>query len=203
MAFDLPLHCFCGHVQGIAQEISPGVGFRLICYCGDCQAFARFLDRLDVLDDAGGTDIFQVAAARVTLTAGADAVRCVTFSGKVLRWYADCCRTPVANTAAGHRFPVVALIHAFMARDGDGRLRDECLGPPSCRIYESSAAGSLPPDAPPPPSPCLLAVRALRIFGWWTVGFGRPNAFFDHRTGMPLAMPRVFTPAERASYKTR
>ena len=30
--------------------LNPSAGFRFVCYCKDCQAFARFLDRADVLD---------------------------------------------------------------------------------------------------------------------------------------------------------
>ena len=62
-----------------------------------------------------------------------DAVRCVRFSSKVFRRYTDCCRTPIGNTAAGPRFPVVGLIHSFMSHEADGRSRDEVLGPPLCR----------------------------------------------------------------------
>ena len=58
----------------------------------------------DVLDEAGGTDIFQMPLGRVKLIAGTDALRCLSFSGKVLRWYAECCRTPIANTAFTPRF---------------------------------------------------------------------------------------------------
>src|ERR1700676_68817 len=96
-------------------------------------AFARFLERPDVLDAAGGTDIFHMPAGRVKLTAGADAVRCLQFSGKVFRWYTDCCRTPIGNTA-GPRFPVIGLIHSFM--DAGGRTRDELLGAPLCRLFD-------------------------------------------------------------------
>src|ERR1700744_5495451 len=95
----LPLSCRCGHVRGIANEVAPNNGFRFICYCGDCQAFARFLDRPDVLDEAGGTDIFRMPIGRVALTAGGDAVRSLKFSAKVYRWYTECCRTPIGNTA--------------------------------------------------------------------------------------------------------
>src|ERR1700733_16290373 len=130
-ALDLPLRCRCGHVRGVARGISPSAGFRFICYCMDCQAFARFLDRADVLDGAGGTDIVQMPPGRVTLTAGADALRCLCLSNRgVLRWYADCCRTPIANTAARPGFPVLGVIHSFMDQDfldhlADGPTRDE------------------------------------------------------------------------------
>jgi hypothetical protein len=84
---DLPLRCRCGRMRGVASDVSPSAGFRFVCYCKDCQAFARFLDRADVLDPAGGTDIFQMPPARVKLTAGTDAMRCLRLSNKVLRWY--------------------------------------------------------------------------------------------------------------------
>jgi Family of unknown function (DUF6151) len=122
-------------MRGLARAVSPSTGFRFVCYCEDCQAFARFLERPDILDTAGGTDIF-----------------CLRLSRKVLRWYADCCRIPIANTATGPRFPVVALIHSIIDCAADGRSRDALLGPPLCRIYEHSAIGPLPSNAAPPPS---------------------------------------------------
>jgi hypothetical protein len=135
-------------MRGVANDVSPSTGFRFVCYCKDCQAFARFLERTDVLDPAGGTDIFQLPPGRVKLTAGTDAMQCLSLSNKVLRWYADCCRTPVANTAAGPHFPVIGLVHSFMDHEADSRSRDEVLGPPLCRIHERSALGPLPPNAP-------------------------------------------------------
>ena len=196
---DLPLHCRCGHVRGTARELAPSSGFRFVCYCNDCQAFARLLGRPDVLDSAGGTDIFHMPAGRVTLTAGTDALRCISFSGKVLRWYAECCRTPLANTASGSRFPIIALIHSFMDCDAAGYSRDGLLGPPLCRIYERSAIGPLPPDGPPPPSAGMFVRRAAKLLGWWMRGLGRPNPFFDDRTGAPVSGPRVMSPSERTT----
>ena len=57
-----------GRMRGVARNVSPSTGLRFVCYCKDCQAFARFLDRADVLDPAGGTDIFHMAPGRVKLT---------------------------------------------------------------------------------------------------------------------------------------
>jgi hypothetical protein len=121
------------------------------------------LERGDVLDAAGGTDIFQMPAGRVKITTGVDAVRCLRLSdkAKILRWYADCCRTPIANTAAGPRFPVVALIH----HERDGRCRGEMLGPPLCRICEHSATGPLPANAAPLPSFGVFVCRAAKLLG--------------------------------------
>ena len=197
LPLNLPLSCRCGQVRGVACEVGPSAGFRLICYCQDCQAFARILDRADVLDAAGGTDIFQLPSGRVKLTAGADAVRCLRFSGKVFRWYTDCCQTPIANTAATPQFPILGLVHSFMSDEAEGRSRDQIIGPPLCRIYERSAVAPLPPNAPPPPSFGMFARRGLKLVGWWARGLGRPNLFFDDRTNGPISPPRLISPGER------
>jgi hypothetical protein len=193
----LQLRCRCGRVRGIANEVAQH-SFRFVCYCRDCQAFARFLRQPDALDEAGGTEIVQVPVGLVKLTAGTDAVRCLQFSSKVFRWYSDCCRTPIGNTA-GPRFPVVGLIHSFMGDDSDGYSRDQVLGAPLCRICARSAVGPLPPDASPPLSLGMIVRRASSLLGWWLRGLNRPNPFFDDQTNDPLSVPLVFTASERAA----
>jgi hypothetical protein len=195
---DVPLRCRCGQVRGIATGVSASTGCRVLCYCEDCQAFARFLDRPDILDAAGGTDIFQMPPGRVKVTAGAEAMRCLRLSGKgVLCWYTSCCRTPIANTA-GPRVPLIGLIHSFMDPESAAGPRDDVLGPALCRIYERSAIGPLPPSAPAPPSLRVLSRRALKLLGWWAQGLARPSPFFDDSTLAPRSLPRVLTPSERA-----
>src|SRR5262249_11697398 len=83
---------------------------------------------------------------RVKLIAGTDALRCLRFSNKVLRWYTDCCcRTPIANSAARPHFPVIGVIHFFIGLDR--RSRDELLGLPLGRIYARSAIGQRQPTS--------------------------------------------------------
>ena len=140
---------------------------------------------------------------RVKLTAGIDAVRSLQFSNKVFRWYADCCGTPIANTASSARVPFFGLVHSFISVEAEGPSRneilDEILGPPLCRIYERSATGPLPPNAPAPASLGLFVLRAAKVLGWWWHGLGRPNPFFDDRTGAPRSAPRLVTSSERAA----
>ena len=154
----------------------------------------RFLERPDVLDPAGGTDIFQMPPGRLRFDAGTEALRCVHLSAKVLRWYTDCCRTPVGNTAASARFPIAAVIHAFMDHQAHGRSRDDALGPALCRIYERSAKGPLPSTTPPPPSLRIFGKRASLMLRWWMRGLTRPSPFFDERTGAPLHPPTSCCP---------
>lgn len=193
---NLALRCTCGHVHATATGISPARGLRLTCYCKDCQAFSRFLERPDILDPAGGTDIFQMPVTSLKFTAGQEALRCVHLSSSVFRWYTDCCRTPIGN-GAGPRFPLLGLIHTFISPEMDSVGRNEVLGKPLCRLYDQHALGPLPPDAPPPPSARLLLLRMSRLASWWWLGLGHPNPFFDDKTMAPLSIPHVLTATER------
>lgn len=199
LPLDLPLRCHCGDVRGIASAVSPSAGLRFICYCKDCQAFASFLKRPDVLDPAGGTDIFQMPPGRLKLTAGKEAVRCLRLSNSgVYRWYTDCCRTPIGNTF-GPRVPMIGMIHCFMDHQAGGHCRDVALGLPLCRIYEHSSVEPLLPSAPPPQSFGVFVRRTSKMLNWWMRGLARPNPFFDAGTNAPLSVPRVLTQSERAA----
>jgi len=105
MPTDIPLRCACGEIRGTALAASPTTGSRVICYCNDCQAFARFLGRPGVTDEHGGTDIYQLAPGRVRFTAGAEALR---------------------NTM-GAGVPFVGLIHTIMDL-AEGGAHDQALG---------------------------------------------------------------------------
>jgi hypothetical protein len=177
-------------------DVSPASGNRIVCYCDDCQAFARYLGRTDVMNAAGGTDLFQVAPARVRITDGADALRCVRLSEKGLfRWYADCCKTPVGNTLP--RVPFVGLVGPIMDHEGDGRSRDEVLGPPLGAIHGRYAKGGLPAGAHAKVSLGIIA-RCGRVFaGWAVAGLGQPSPFFERGTRAPRFEPHVLTTAER------
>lgn len=191
-----------GRVQGVAKGVSPAAGLRVVCYCKDCQAFARFRKRVDVLDQAGGTDVFQTPPRRIKITAGTNAVRCLRVgTQEVYRWYADCCRTPIGN-AMGPRVPMIGVIHCFMDHQADGRPRDVVLDPPLCRIFEHSAVPPLPPTAPPPLALGVSLRRISKLLVWSVRGFARPNPFFDDSTGAPCSAPRILTWQERAAFET-
>jgi hypothetical protein len=199
LPLDLPLRCRCGSVRGVASDVSPSSGFPFVRYCKDCQAFARFLERSDVVDPAGGTDIFQMPAGRVKLTAGTDAVRCLRLSHKgVLRWYTDCCRTrsatpPPARLSRSSPWVILSWSTGPTVVPGT-----RCSARRSAASTNAPLSGPLPPNAPAPPSLGVFARRASKIFGWWVLGLGRPSPLFDDRTNAPRAVPRVLTQSERA-----
>lgn len=101
-------YCDCGTV---AFEMSPVKGVRCICYCTDCRAFLTHLNRTDIADTAGGTDLFQTTPDRLACTKGADQLACLrlTKTGP-MRWYTTCCTTPVCNTGATRLIPLASLL---------------------------------------------------------------------------------------------
>jgi hypothetical protein len=111
-------------VSGVAHEVSRDNGTRGICYCDDCQAYARFLGGEDLLDRWGGTGLYQIMPKRVRFDAG-DKLRCVRLSDKGMhRWYVDCCRTPVGNTISLlGRLPTAGELGARWRREAVALLR--------------------------------------------------------------------------------
>jgi hypothetical protein len=197
MSTDIPLRCACGKLRGAALVISPSAGARVVCYCVDCQAFARFLARPGITDESGGTDIFQTAPSRVRITSGADALACVRLSEKGMhRWYCGECKTPVGNTQ-GPRIPFVGLVHSFMDHGSHGRPRDEVLGKPIAYLRAKFATGTVPPHARD--SSMLRVIgRSVRLLGtWWITGAGSPSPFFDDKSHAPRVEPRILGVEER------
>lgn len=197
MATQVTLRCRCGKVRGTASEVSPRSGNRLICYCDDCQAFAHFLERRDVLDERGGSDIFQMTPSRVQITEGSSELRSMRLSEKgLLRWYTECCKTPVGNTVSA-KLPFVGVIQPFMDHAVDGLSRDDVLGKPIAHVQGKYAIGGPPPQARLTDLFRVVARSTRLMLGWWVAGRGKSSPFFDRETKRPRSKPRVLTTAER------
>ena len=110
------LQCKCGAVRGHIKEGSPHN--RLICYCTDCRAFARFLAGAgDILDAAGGTEIIQLAQSRLHFVSGAEQLVALKLTEKgMVRWYTQCCHTAIGNTLASPAGAFIGLIHSCLHR---------------------------------------------------------------------------------------
>jgi hypothetical protein len=197
---DVTLRCRCGRVRGVARALSARSGNRVVCYCDDCQAYARWLGVPGLVDRYGGTDVFQMAPARLAIERGSEELRCVRLAPKgLLRWYAGCCRTPVGSTLPSPRVPFVGLVHAFMDHASDSRTRDEALGPPLASIFGQFAGPGAPPDVRKG-APLSLLVRSTRlVLAAWLRGEARPSPFFDPRSGSPASEPRVLSAEERTA----
>ena len=132
--------------------------------------------------------------SNVTLAHGAEALACLSLSPNgLLRWYASCCNTPVANTTRNYRMSYVGLVHTCL-HDTSESL-DEAFGPVRMRVNIRSAREPVKPA----PFGTLKAVAGLSLALVRTRldGSYRRTPFFDSH-GQPVASPRILTREERA-----
>jgi hypothetical protein len=188
-----PLQCRCGTLRG--QISDPDRVNRVVCYCRDCQAFAYFLGNPQTtLDALGGSDVVQTIPARVTFTQGTDSLACMRLSPRgLLRWYAQCCRTPIGNTVANHRFSFVGLLHDCLEH-GDRSL-DVAFGP--VRMWNSEKSARGPVTMPRGSFAAGLARFAGLVLRARLDGSYRRTPFFVTTTGEPVVIPRILTQSER------
>ncbi|ALS98361.1 DUF6151 family protein [Lacimicrobium alkaliphilum] len=136
------IQCQCGKLQGHIED--KGLSSRVICYCADCQAFARYLERADkVLDAHGGTEILQVAQPRIKFTQGAEHLAIMRLSEKGLfRWYSSCCNTPLGNTLSNPKLSFIGLIHSSL----DASRIEQDFGNKIAKVNVASATGTPKPE---------------------------------------------------------
>lgn len=193
MAEDLGLRCRCGALRG---RLAGAAGRRVVCYCRDCQAFARFLGAAEaVLDAHGGTDILQLSPARLRLDAGAERLACVRLTpGGLLRWYAGCCATPLGNTLATRELPFIGLVTAVLEADARARLPARRRG-----VFARDARGDDKPKGAAAGAPLWMAVPVTaELLARRLRGEHRRTPFFA-ADGAPVVAPRVLSPPERAA----
>ncbi len=111
MPTDLTIRCLCGQVTGILEQVSPKDSNHVTCACKGCLGYTRALGReQEMLDEYGGTTVFQISPARFKITTGKEQIGCLqqTKNG-AFRWYAKCCKTPLANTLPMGSMPFLAI----------------------------------------------------------------------------------------------
>lgn len=172
--------CRCGTVRGSVAGATPRAVNRVLCYCADCQAFAHALGRADLLDARGGSDVIQVAPARMTIEAGHAQVAALRLTERGLhRFHATCCGTPLGN-ALGPSIPVIGIPRA--AFEVNGQDPDALFGRPRGPVYGENATGEGPPIRKGVPPGVLLRIL-LKVVGWRLTGRGWPHPFFARVTG--------------------
>jgi len=190
---DHPLRCQCGTVKGFVTR--PGAATRAICYCKDCQAFARFLGRTDaVLDVNGGTPIVATLPGGVHFTQGIESLRCMSLSPRgLLRWYAGCCNTPIGNTPRNYRMPYIGLVETCL--HSDSPTLQQSFGPVRMVVNTGSSRGPVPTM---PLGTLLSLVRVMgAVIGARLSGAYRRTPLYDPATGVPRVAPRELTLTER------
>jgi hypothetical protein len=67
------------------------------------------------VDGNGGTAIVASLQSSVTFTQGSDKLACLSLTDKgIYRWYASCCRTPIANTVRRPQMSYVGIVHSCL-----------------------------------------------------------------------------------------
>ena len=187
--------CACGQMQG---EIDPGRAYvRGTCHCRDCQAFARFLGRPGLMDANGGSDIVPMAPSGFRILRGDAQLACMSLGPKgLLRWYASCCRTPLANTGRTPSPPYVGV--PVLILDAPGDKVDAAFGPRDATMIHAASA-----THPVKPTPLRFLIGGLKIMAGVLreklAGRARSTSFFDP-LGQPVRSPEVLTLAERERF---
>jgi hypothetical protein len=190
-----PFRCACGAVTGVLAE--PARARRMICYCRDCQDYARWLGREDdLLDARGASEVVAALPRHVRFDTGVERLACVRMTpAGPLRWYAACCNTPVATTAPEAATPLITLWRPAL---GGAAAMDTAFGPPRTGVFVEGARGGPPP-------------RRFGVAGFllWLVGarlsarlageIGKSPLFTA--AGRPIAEPRTLTDAEHAALR--
>ena len=196
---DIPLKCSCGALRGVVHDISSRHGHRTVCMCHDCQAYAHYLGQAkSVLDANGGTDVVPVVPANLEITQGIEKLKCLRLTEKgLLRWYAGCCNTPIANTAPISKIPFAGLIHTIMDFSGSGQSRDIILGPIGMRVQGKSGIGVLPEGTYQNFSLKQILQSVRFLFVSFIKRQYTPSPFLDAQTGKPVVVPYILTKVER------
>jgi hypothetical protein len=203
MTLNIPLKCTCGALQGMALVDSESKGSRSVCYCDDCQAYAHYLGRpQDILDVNGGTDIFPATPANLKITQGIENLKVLRLTDKgMLRWYAGCCWTPIANTMVSAKIPFAGLMPTFIDLAPDEETRSAVLGPVYFRVMGKFGIGKLPSGTSRVVSPGFLFKNLKFMFKAWSKGQHQPSPFLDAKSGKPKVQPYILTAAERAGLR--
>ena len=189
MMNSISLKCKCGTVQGSVSHASPGVGNHIVCYCEDCQSFANELSKDDaILDEWGGTEIYQTPPWHVAIDSGREQIRCLRLTPKgIYRWYTECCNTPIGNTGSA-KFPFIGLIHSFMDKD---KNTESQLGPIRGYHKLGSAIGEPTEEIQQLGMPKGTTIRVFwRLFKWKLSSRNKPNLFFDS-SGRCISRPKI------------
>jgi hypothetical protein len=188
----MEIQCECGKFRAELTQFPKNTPGRLICYCDDCQAFLHYLNRPDLLDENGGTEIIPAYPADIKILAGKDEVECVRLHSQgMYRFFTKCCHTPIANTDPKRPW---AGINRRMYTVKDPNRLDQELGPVKSSIMGKYAKGT-PPAGTPQTFDFKGMVTVLPfILRGKLLGKAKHSPFFEN--GESIVAPLVLTAAE-------
>lgn len=192
LSTDYTVACRCGNVRGTLTRGAPAT--RLTCYCRDCQTYAHALGNAgQILDAHGGTEAVATLQQHLVFTSGTESLACMSLSPNgLLRWYASCCNTPIANITRDPKLSYVGIVHTCL---GEEPARTAAFGPACFPVNTKHAKGKVATDFLGTSlhlAGIIGAVIGARLSGAW-----KRTPFFgpDHAT--PVVAASVLTREER------
>ncbi len=189
----MEIQCECGNFRAELTKFPQATPGRLRCYCDDCQSYLHFLQRTDLLDANGGTEIIPAYPSDIKILQGKEHLKCTRLSpAGMYRFSTTCCNTPIANTSP--RRPWAGILRrAYTTRDP--HKLDQSLGEVRASIMGKFAHGTPPKGTPQTFNlkgfigviPFILKGRLL--------GRHQPSPFFEGDT--PVVTPHVLSKEER------
>lgn len=148
-----------------------------------------------ILDENGGSELYQTLPARLKVTAGKDQLRALRLSPKgMVRWYTGCCGTPLGNTLHSEGWYFLSLSVACIPEAARAPL-----GPLRGAFFAKDApAGTHPPADFGKLT--LLSGAFGRHFAAWLGLAPRGTPFFEN--GKPVATPEILSLEARRAAET-
>ena len=184
----MEIGCDCGLFSARLTAFPQNTPGRLVCYCKDCQQYLKLIDRPDLLDEFGGTQVIPAYPAEIDVVQGLDKLTCYRLTDAGLhRWATSCCNTPIANARPG--FPWAGIMHcAYTNKDPDALSR---LGEVKSRIFGRDAKAGAPFEISEKLGlKALLTVLPFVLKGK-LLKLGRGSPFFQADNVTPIVEPVI------------
>jgi hypothetical protein len=183
----MEIQCECGKFRAKLKAFPNHTPGRLVCYCDDCQAYLHYLNRDDLLDANGGTEVIPAYPADVEILSGGELLKCTRLSPKgTFRFSTSCCNTPIVNTRP--KAPWAGFMRGVYAADVE-----QTLGAVRSRIMGRYAKGT--PPAGTPAKFNLKAFSTVMPFMLKGVLFqkSKRSPFFAEDGVTPIVVPHVLS----------
>lgn len=199
MESKIEIQCDCGQFKAEIKNFPKETPGRLGCYCDDCQSYAIFLKRTDILDQAGCTEVVPTYPGNINFKQGSENLICYRLSEKgMYRWSTTCCNSPIANTSPAS--PWVGL-HARIFLQKDKNYLQTSLGAVRARIMgkfakakpEIGTANKMNFKGIVTVLPFLLKGQILKKW--------KDSPFFQEDGVTPIKKPHVLTSQDLSSLK--
>jgi hypothetical protein len=149
-------------------------------------------DRVPAIVD--GVRLFQTRVSRMTITSGKENLACVHLTDKpMLRWYSECCRTPLFHTVDTGWYPFVTTHVAIL----DADCRVAAIGEPRGHTFVGDVPAALR-NFREVSRFGIMARFIVRMWKDWLSGDFRRAELFEPATLKPIVEPRRLSLAERA-----